>query len=57
MAKLPKEYGWQAIEGVGYDEMAEKYIKLTGRILASTPIERIVYAENCNNFLRQCRFL
>lgn len=40
-----KEYGWQAIEDVGYDEMAEKYIKPTGRILASTPIERMVYAE------------
>jgi methyltransferase (TIGR00027 family) len=40
-----KEYGWQKIEDVGYDEMAEKYIKPTGRILASTPIERMVYAE------------
>lgn len=40
-----KEYDWQAIEDVGYDEMAEKYIKPTGRILASTPIERMVYAE------------
>lgn len=40
-----KDYGWQAIEDVGYDEMAEKYIKPTGRILASTPIERMVYAE------------
>jgi methyltransferase (TIGR00027 family) len=40
-----KEYGWQVIEDVGYDEMAEKYIKPTGRILASTPIERMVYAE------------
>jgi methyltransferase (TIGR00027 family) len=40
-----KEYGWQKIEDVGYDEMAEKYIKPTGRILASTTIERMVYAE------------
>jgi methyltransferase (TIGR00027 family) len=40
-----KEYGWQAIEDVGYDELAEKYVKPTGRMLASTPIERIVYAE------------
>jgi methyltransferase (TIGR00027 family) len=39
------EYGWQVIEDVGYDEMAEKYIKPAGRILASTPIERMVYAE------------
>lgn len=46
--KLPSflnEYGWQAIEDVGYDELAEKYIKPTGRIFASTPIERVVYAE------------
>ncbi len=34
-----KEYGWQAIEDVGYDEMAERYIKPTGRILASISIE------------------
>ena len=40
-----KEYGWQVIEDIGYDEMAEKYVKPTGRILASTPIERMVYAE------------
>jgi methyltransferase (TIGR00027 family) len=43
--KFLKEYGWQEIEDVGYEEMAEKYIKPTGRILASTPIERMVYAE------------
>jgi len=40
-----KEYGWQVIEDMGYDEMAEKYVKPTGRILASTPVERMVYAE------------
>ncbi|GMA48969.1 SAM-dependent methyltransferase [Alicyclobacillus contaminans] len=40
-----KEYGWQVIEDVGYDEMAEKYVKPTGRRLASTPIERMIYAE------------
>ncbi|MCL4517224.1 MAG: SAM-dependent methyltransferase [Firmicutes bacterium] len=40
-----KEYGWRVIEDIGYDEMAEKYVKPTGRILASTPIERMVYAE------------
>jgi methyltransferase (TIGR00027 family) len=39
-----KEYGWQVIEDVGYDELAEKYVKPTGRILASTPIERLIYA-------------
>ncbi|MDR3583737.1 MAG: hypothetical protein P4L59_00220 [Desulfosporosinus sp.] len=40
-----KEYGWKVIEDLGYDELAEKYVKPTGRILASTPIERMIYAE------------
>ena len=43
--KFLKEYGWQVIEDVGYDEMAEKYVKPTGRILASTQIERMVFAK------------
>jgi methyltransferase (TIGR00027 family) len=37
-------YGWRVIEHLGIDDMAERYIKPTGRALASTPIERIVYA-------------
>lgn len=40
-----KEYGWRVSEDTGYEEMAEKYVKPTGRILASTPVERMVYAE------------
>ena len=40
-----REYGWKLIENIGYDELAPKYIKPTGRPLASTPIERIVFAE------------
>ncbi len=40
-----KQYGWRVIEDVGYDEMIEKYIQPTGRVLASTPIERMIYAE------------
>ncbi|WP_407309488.1 SAM-dependent methyltransferase [Desulfosporosinus sp. SB140] len=40
-----KEYGWRVIEDIGYEELAEKYVKPTGRILDSTPIERMVYAE------------
>ena len=40
-----KEYGWSVIEDVGYDELAENYVEPTGRKLASTPIERLVYAE------------
>lgn len=40
-----KTYGWQVIEDIGYEEMTEKYVKPKGRSLASTPIERMVYAE------------
>jgi O-methyltransferase involved in polyketide biosynthesis len=40
-----KEYGWHVIEDMGYDEMAEKYVKPTGRMLTSTPVERMIYAE------------
>jgi methyltransferase (TIGR00027 family) len=38
-------YGWRVVEHLGYEEMAERYVKPTGRELASTPIERMVYAE------------
>jgi O-methyltransferase involved in polyketide biosynthesis len=38
-------YGWRVIEDIGYDELAGRYIEPTGRRLASTPVERIVYAE------------
>jgi methyltransferase (TIGR00027 family) len=41
---LLREYGWQVIEDVGYDELADKYIGPTGRQLRSTPVERIVHA-------------
>lgn len=37
-------YGWCVIEHLGYEELAERYVKPTGRELASTPIERMVYA-------------
>jgi hypothetical protein len=40
-----KGYRWRIIEDVGYDELADKYIVPTGRRLASTPVERMVYAE------------
>ena len=40
-----KGYGWRIIEDVGYDELAGKYIEPTGRRIASTPVERMVYAE------------
>ncbi|MEJ2186404.1 MAG: SAM-dependent methyltransferase [Gemmatimonadota bacterium] len=38
-------YGWRVVEHLGYDELAEQYVAPTGRVLATTPIERIVYAE------------
>jgi methyltransferase (TIGR00027 family) len=38
-------YGWHVIEHVGYDELATRYVAPTRRALASTPIERVVYAE------------
>ncbi|UCH11540.1 MAG: SAM-dependent methyltransferase [Fidelibacterota bacterium] len=40
-----QEYGWYVVEHLGYEELAERYVKPTGRELASTPIERMVYAE------------
>ena len=38
-------FGWQVLEHLGYEELAERYVKPTGRKLLSTPLERMVYAE------------
>ncbi len=38
-------YGWNLREHLGYDELAERYVRPTGRELLSTPLERVVYAE------------
>lgn len=38
-------YGWHLVEHLGYDALAEKYVKPTGRVSPSMPIELIVYAE------------
>ena len=40
-----ESYGWRMVEHLGYEELAERYVKPTGRELASMLIERIVYAE------------
>lgn len=40
-----RNYGWRIVEDIGYDELSGKYIQPTERALASTPVERIVYAE------------
>lgn len=39
------DYGWRVLEHLGYNELADRYVKETGRELLSMPIERIVYAE------------
>ena len=39
------QYGWQLIEDIGNDDMAEKYVKPTHRQLGIMAIERMVYAE------------
>jgi methyltransferase (TIGR00027 family) len=39
------ERGWRVLEHLGYEDLAERYVKPTGRQLLSTPLERMVYAE------------
>ena len=38
-------HGWRVLEHLGYDELAEVYVKPTGRTLKALPYERVVYAE------------
>jgi methyltransferase (TIGR00027 family) len=38
-------YGWRVLEHLGYEELAEVYVKPTGRKLESLALERVVYAE------------
>jgi O-methyltransferase involved in polyketide biosynthesis len=45
VADLLSRHGWRVVEHLGYDELAERYVKPTERALAATPIERMVYAE------------
>jgi len=45
VADLLGAYQWRVLEHLGYDELAERYVKPTGRKLLTTPLERIVYAE------------
>lgn len=40
-----ESYGWKLIEDVGGADLARKYVKPTGRNFASTPIERMIFAE------------
>lgn len=45
VADFLARFGWQMVEHPTYAELAQKYVAPTGRNLASTPIERMVYAE------------
>ena len=40
-----EEYGWRIVEDVGGEYLEERYVKPTGRIFASTAIERLIFAE------------
>jgi methyltransferase (TIGR00027 family) len=42
--ELLAKHGWQLVQHLGYEDLAERYVAPTRRQLASTPIERIVYA-------------
>lgn len=45
LADFLKKHGWRLIEDRGYDELAEQYVKPTGRTLATTTVERVALAE------------
>jgi methyltransferase (TIGR00027 family) len=45
VASFLEAYGWRVAEHLGYEELDNRYVRPTGRRLAVTPIERIVYAE------------
>jgi methyltransferase (TIGR00027 family) len=45
VADLIGVYGWGVLEHLGYDELAERYVKPSGRKLESMALERLVYAE------------
>ena len=40
-----KNYGWYLIEELGYEELNNRYVKLTGRKLGVMELERIVFVE------------
>lgn len=42
---LLAEFGWQLLEDVSYGELAKRYVQPTGRALATTEVERVIYAE------------
>ena len=40
-----KEYGWNLIEDLGYEELNNRYVKPSGRKLGVMELERVVFAE------------
>ena len=44
VANFLAPHGWRVLEHLDYDELAEKYLRPTGRNLSTLPIERIVLA-------------
>jgi methyltransferase (TIGR00027 family) len=38
-------YGWGALDDLDYKDLADRYVKPTGRYLQTMPIERVVYAQ------------
>ena len=45
VADILGAYGWKLLEDLSYQELADQYVKPTGRNLPSMEIERMVYAE------------
>lgn len=45
VAAFMQQHGWKVLEHLGYDQLAKMYVRPTGRQLASTAVERMVYAE------------
>ena len=45
VADFLAEHGWRVLEHLGYDELAERCVKPTGRDLVFIAIERMVYSE------------
>jgi len=45
MGNFVGDYGWRLVEHPTYEELAERYVEPTGRDLATTVLERMVYAE------------
>jgi methyltransferase (TIGR00027 family) len=45
VAKFLEPYGWHIIAHLGYEDLSDRYVKSTGRVLASMPVERLVYAK------------